>query len=246
MRFLRWILIVACTGLTVGSGARAESLQDTLYAACVASGSYRELPISESETCHCWAGIVAQHLTPGTAKQIAEATDEGVVLNEASYIGGSGPVSIALLENCPGVQAQWDRLNRPTVVASCKEAFKTRLSNVEIEWACKRDAEMGDAEAQYYMGVIVPMLDGYSGYDGIRPPGPRIDGLEWIRRSAEQGYDRGQLTLGKRYADGDGIAKDEAEAAKWYTLAADQGHRTAQHYLAVLYEYGRGVQKDLV
>ena len=156
MRFLRWILIVACTGLTVGSGARAESLQDTLYAACVASGSYRELPISESETCHCWAGIVAQHLTPGTAKQIAEATDEGVVLNEASYIGGSGPVSIALLENCPGVQAQWDRLNRPTVVASCKEAFKTRLSNVEIEWACKRDAEMGDAEAQYYMGVIVP------------------------------------------------------------------------------------------
>jgi hypothetical protein len=70
--------------------------------------------------------------------------------------------------------------------------------------------------------------------------------LEWIRRSANQGYDRAQFALGQRYAQGDGVAKDEAEAAKWYTLAADQGDKGAQHYLAVLYEYGRGVQKDLV
>ena len=96
------------------------------------------------------------------------------------------------------------------------------------------------------MGIVVAMLDGYSGYNGARPPGPRVDSLEWIRGSANQSYDRAQFVLGQRYAQGDGTAKDEAEAAKWYMLAADQGHKGAQHYLAVLYEYGRGVQKDLV
>ena len=245
VRILRWVIVV-CAGLTVGAGARAEDLQDVLFAACVASGTYRDLPMSESETCHCWASVVSPHLTPSTAKKITDPNGGGVVLDGASYIGGLGPVSRALFENCPGVQAQWDRMNRPTAVLPCKEAFKTRLSDVEIEWACRHDDEMGDAEAQYYMGLVVNMLDRYSGYDGVRPPSPRVDSLEWIRRSADQGYDRAQFELGYRYAQGDGIAKNEAEAARWYTLAANQGNRGAQLYLGVLYEYGRGVAKDLI
>ena len=38
----------------------------------------RVLPISESETCHCWAGVVARHLTSSTAKQITEGTAEAM------------------------------------------------------------------------------------------------------------------------------------------------------------------------
>jgi len=137
-------------------------------------------------------------------------------------------------------------MNRPTDVPACKDAFKTHRDAVVIEWACKQDAEMGDAEAQFYMSWAFYMLDGYFGYDGIRPPGPRVDGMEWLSRSANQGYARAQVALGGRYAQGDGLTKDEAEAAKWYQLAADQGSATAQLNLGVLYEYGRGVPKDFV
>jgi hypothetical protein len=232
--------------LTVGAGLRAESLQDILLSTCVANGTYRGLPISESETCRCWANVVSQHLTPSAASKITDPTGGGVVFDQDSFVGGLAPLSTALYDNCPGVQAKLDQLNRPTVVPPCKEAFKTHRDDVTIEWACKGDAEKGDAEAQYYMGVAGSMLKGVSGYDGARPPGPRVDALEWIRRSASQNYGPAQFMLGQSYAQGDGVAKDEAEAARWYTLAADQGHKRAQHYLAVLYEYGRGVQKDLV
>ena len=35
------------------------------------------------------------------------------------------------------------------------------------------------------------------------------------------------------YADGEGVAEDDAEAARWYRLAADQGHADAQHFLGL-------------
>lgn len=46
------------------------------------------------------------------------------------------------------------------------------------------------------------------------------------------------------YANGQGAAKDIAEAAKWYRKAADQGHAPAQYLLAVAFANGRGVTKD--
>jgi hypothetical protein len=187
--------------------------------------------------------VISQHLTPGAADKITSGGS--VPFENESFVGGLRPVFMALNEACPGMQERLDKLNRPAVVLPCKEAVKTRR-DIEIEWGCKADAEKGDAEAQYQMGIAGAGLDLSSEYDRVRPPGPRVDSLEWLRRSADQGYARAQFALGERYAQGDGIAKDEAEAARWYALAADQGNKGAQHYLAVLYEYGRGVQKDLV
>ena len=46
-----------------------------------------------------------------------------------------------------------------------------------------------------------------------------------------------------KYAEGSGVAKDEAEAVKWYRLAADQGNASAQRNLGVMYAQGRGVAK---
>ena len=129
MRALRTVAMVSAVILGLaGAAARADSLEDALFAACVASGTYRDLPISESETCHCVAGIVPQHLTPKATKQITEATGEGYVLDGASYIGGYGPVSTALHVQCPSVKAHWDRTNRPA--DACKDAFKTHRDAV--------------------------------------------------------------------------------------------------------------------
>ncbi|MDR1048707.1 MAG: hypothetical protein LBL51_03035, partial [Synergistaceae bacterium] len=57
-----------------------------------------------------------------------------------------------------------------------------------------------------------------------------------------------QFMLGEIYdttfAPAEGIAKDNATAAKWYRMAAEQGHAHAQRRLTRLYALGMGVPKS--
>ena len=46
------------------------------------------------------------------------------------------------------------------------------------------------------------------------------------------------------YANGLGVAKDEAEAVKWYRKAAEQGNAYGQNNLGKMYANGLGVAKD--
>jgi TPR repeat protein len=46
------------------------------------------------------------------------------------------------------------------------------------------------------------------------------------------------------YQQGQGVPKDEAEAARLFRKAADRDHPVAMYNLALLYEEGRGVPKD--
>ena len=48
------------------------------------------------------------------------------------------------------------------------------------------------------------------------------------------------------YANGDGVAEDDATAVKWYTKAAEQGVASAQENLAFMYAKGEGVPQDNV
>jgi len=61
----------------------------------------------------------------------------------------------------------------------------------------------------------------------------------------ERGDVNAQYELGRRYAMGDGVAENDAEAVKWYEKAAVQGHVEAQFYLGTCYAYGNGVQKNI-
>ena len=45
-------------------------------------------------------------------------------------------------------------------------------------------------------------------------------------------------------AQGQGVPKNGAEAAKWYRLAAEQGHVDAQNNLGLMYAQGQGVPKN--
>nr|WP_321403391.1 tetratricopeptide repeat protein [uncultured Desulfobacter sp.] len=62
---------------------------------------------------------------------------------------------------------------------------------------------------------------------------------------AEQGDAQSQFILGLRYAQGDAVEQNFAEAAKWWQKAAAQGFADAQYNLGVLYARGDGVPKDL-
>ena len=62
--------------------------------------------------------------------------------------------------------------------------------------------------------------------------------------AAEQGHAGAQYALGLRYANGRGVPKDDAEAARWCRMAAEQGYASAQYNLGLMCAIGSGVLKD--
>jgi TPR repeat protein len=91
-------------------------------------------------------------------------------------------------------------------------------------------AELGDAEAQYNLGV---MYDEGAGVDQ-----DLVCAASWYRKAAEQGFVDAQTNLGMMFYHGQGIERDHNQAARWFKLAASQGDQEAAKYL-------RLVEKDL-
>ena len=68
---------------------------------------------------------------------------------------------------------------------------------------------------------------------------------EATRYAAEQGIDAdAQVARGVRYANGEGVPQDAAEAVRWFRPAAEQGHAGARCILGIMYFNGEGVPKD--
>jgi len=61
---------------------------------------------------------------------------------------------------------------------------------------------------------------------------------------AAKGDPDAQLALGLRYLEGDGVIKNETEAAKWFAQAARQGVLEAQYRYGLALLQGRGVVQD--
>jgi TPR repeat protein len=61
------------------------------------------------------------------------------------------------------------------------------------------------------------------------------EGINWIKKSVEQGYTPAYLWLGCHYAE---VSRDGAEGIKWVRKAAEQGDVKAQTFLGVsCFEY---------
>ena len=84
-------------------------------------------------------------------------------------------------------------------------------------------AELGDAEAQYNLGV---MHD-----EGAGMEQDLAAAADWYRKAAEQGFMDAQTNLGIMYFHGQGVEQDLAEAARWFGQAAGQGDSEAAAYL---------------
>jgi TPR repeat protein len=126
-------------------------------------------------------------------------------------------------------------------------------------------AESGDKEAQFLLGRSLRMGD-------VVSDAAAKEGLEWIRKSADQGWVESQTFLGEYYKNGEchksdlgnaffqllgcepGFVRpddtidlapfDHKEALRWLTIAANRGNSRAQWKLGEMYELGQGVAED--
>jgi len=119
----------------------------------------------------------------------------------------------------------------------CKEAAKTRdgMSIDEFDKhfeEFKRLAEMGDADAQFNLGLS------YQYGTGVAIDLPKA--IKWYTLAAEAGFAAAQCNLGTCFSNGDGVAVDKREAVKWYTRAAEAGNAEAQCNLGHFYFTGDG------
>jgi uncharacterized protein len=127
-------------------------------------------------------------------------------------------------------------------------------------------AQSGDAEAQYWMGVlnaegtVAKNLEQgrrwllKSAEQGYAPP-QRAYGLttvhsdapvgeRWMLRAAEQGDAEAQFWLGLGYEQNWFRTTDVKEAVRWCQKAAQGGNPDAQVELGHRYEYGEGIERS--
>ncbi len=103
----------------------------------------------------------------------------------------------------------------------------------------KQDAQRGDAESQYELGMFY-----YEGDMGLKED--KTEAVKWLRKSADQGMPEAQHNLGVAYHEGSGgLPQDEAEAFKWWRKAADQGFAESQYNLGIIYSSGVIVKPDI-
>jgi TPR repeat protein len=97
-------------------------------------------------------------------------------------------------------------------------------------------AEQGDADAQFHLGVMHEKGQGLLRSDA--------EAIDWYRKAAVQDDAVAQFNLGIMYAKG--TSPNHAAAALWYRLAADHGLAGAQFNLGMMYVEGQGVSQDYV
>lgn len=101
----------------------------------------------------------------------------------------------------------------------------------------RQQAENGDAQAEYIMGVL------HENGRGVKADPAAA--AEWYRKAALQGHGRAQTNLGALYQRGKGVTRDREKALHWYHLAAKQGLSKAQYNLGLMYATRDPKTRDL-
>lgn len=117
------------------------------------------------------------------------------------------------------------------VIAVCALAAASVAAEDQDFASVQRKAQAGDAIAQY------DLAKDYIGGTGVaRDP---VQGLAWLRKSADQGYFGAEYALAYMYLNGaEKLPKDEHEAAKWFRKAAKQQNKASQDKLAAMLAQG--------
>ena len=99
--------------------------------------------------------------------------------------------------------------------------------------AARLRAEAGDPIGQFSLGA-------YLYYGSART----AEGIDWIRKAAQQGFPPAEHQLGMLHEFGFGVTHDERLALEWYRKAAEHGSAPAQRAVGEFYLKGRSVRAD--
>ncbi|MCY3999351.1 MAG: tetratricopeptide repeat protein [Bacteroidetes bacterium] len=119
------------------------------------------------------------------------------------------------------------------VIGACQQA--TGQATLTIE-ELQQQAEAGDAEAQYLLGLAY--------YDGEGVLKNWNQATHWWRKAAEQGHAKAQIALGLAYARGTGVEQDFTEAYAWAIIAQATGGETEEQ-TEDMRELTNGIQNEL-
>jgi len=101
----------------------------------------------------------------------------------------------------------------------------------------KKAANQGNAKAEAYLGNIyltTAIMNAILGHQYSNVYGEIIatkdypKALYWFKKSAEQGYEKGEFHLGMMYGNGLGVPQDYSKAVYWLKKAAEQGYAQAK------------------
>ena len=103
----------------------------------------------------------------------------------------------------------------------------------------RADAERGDAEAAWFLGISLAYGD-----QGFKQN--EREALVWLRRAVARGHPQAFYHLAWRYLAGEGVSQDPAEAERLYALAAAQDHPGALKALGLVSSKDTGSPPECV
>ena len=132
----------------------------------------------------------------------------------------------AILSHCDTVSASfWDTDRPPTIPGNLRSEMS--VPDRSVIRSCEAAAETGDRRYYFQIGRIYDHLQEYE------------RALQYYRYASAQGSIAALINLGAMYADGRGVAKDEAEATRLLSRAAMAGHPFGMYaYASVLERIG--------
>ena len=135
-------------------------------------------------------------------------------------------------------------VNKTEAVAPAVQAKE--LTTEEYFAQLHKEAETGNAEAQFNLGWIYMHGEGYTGVIFMRDvPRDVARAFDWYQKAAVQGHVNAQYNLGMLYRLGLGVKADAESAFLWLQKAAAQGNDIAQYNLGMMYADGAGVRRNL-
>lgn len=112
------------------------------------------------------------------------------------------------------------------IIQNTRQILQCKSENEKL----KKDAEAGNPEAQFLMGVYFR--------DEI---GDKATGFGWIQKSALSGFADAENELGVCLSQGIGCPPNAMEAAKYWISSVKKGNEDAMVHLAVAFLKGNGV-----
>jgi TPR repeat protein len=103
----------------------------------------------------------------------------------------------------------------------------------------------GDLDPGFRRGTPISDLNALTAEEiAQRLSGPRDRVAAFVREAAEAGSAEAQARFGQMLLDGDGVARDPAQAFAWFERAARAGHLEAANMVGRCYDLGWGVRTD--